>query len=54
MFTWILSKIIGSQNERELKKLQPIVDKISSLEPETQKLSDADLQYKTVEFRGPL
>lgn len=54
MFTWILSKIIGSQNERELKKLQPIVDKISSLEPETQKLSDADLQYKTVEFRGRL
>ncbi len=54
MFTWILSKIIGSQNERELKKLQPIVDKISLLEPEMQKLSDADLQYKTIEFRGRL
>ncbi|MBU4343445.1 MAG: preprotein translocase subunit SecA [Candidatus Omnitrophica bacterium] len=54
MFTWILNKIIGSQNERELKKLQPIADKISSLEPEMQKLSDADLREKTDEFRERL
>ncbi|EKE16260.1 MAG: hypothetical protein ACD_11C00024G0028 [uncultured bacterium] len=46
----IFSKIFGS-NEREIKKLQPIVDKINSLEDSMIKLSDEDLRGKTVEFR---
>ena len=42
MFNWILSKIIGTQNEREIKKLRPLVEKINSFEPEVQKLSNAE------------
>ncbi|MBU1146766.1 MAG: preprotein translocase subunit SecA [Candidatus Omnitrophica bacterium] len=51
MSNWILNKIIGSQNQREIKKLQPLVDKINLLEPEVRKLSDAELRQKTDEFR---
>ncbi len=54
MFTKVLAKIIGTKNERELKKLKPIVQKINSLEPEMQKLSDAELARKTVEFKEKL
>jgi preprotein translocase subunit SecA len=46
-----LTKIFGSKNERTLKEIQPIVDKINSFEPEIQKLSDAGLAAKTVEFK---
>ncbi len=48
----LLKKIVGSKNERELKRLQPIVDKINSLEAEIAALNDADLAGKTVEFRS--
>lgn len=54
MFAWILNKIIGTQNQRELRKLQPLVDKISSLEPEIQNLTDSELRNKTDEFRKRL
>ncbi|PIW68429.1 MAG: hypothetical protein COW10_02615, partial [Candidatus Omnitrophica bacterium CG12_big_fil_rev_8_21_14_0_65_42_8] len=54
MFGWILSKIIGTQNEREIKRLRPLVEKINSLEPEVQKLSDAQLREKTAQFRERL
>jgi len=54
MFTKVLAKIIGTKNERELKKLKPIVQKINALEPEIQKLSDAELARKTVEFKERL
>ncbi len=54
MFTRILSKIIGTKNERELKKLKPIVQKINALEPEFKKLSDQELARKTVEFKERL
>jgi preprotein translocase subunit SecA len=47
----LLHKIFGSKNERELKKLQPIVDRINSLEPEVRSLSDEGLQAKTGIFR---
>jgi preprotein translocase subunit SecA len=46
-----LTKIFGSKNERTLKEVQPIVNKINSFEPEIQKLSDAGLAAKTVEFK---
>src|SRR3989338_8648627 len=51
MFGWVLSKIIGTQNEREVRKLRPLVEKINSLESEVQKLSDAELRQKTEQFR---
>jgi preprotein translocase subunit SecA len=47
----ILTKIMGDPNERELKKLRPMVARINDLEPEIEKLSDEDLRGKTAEFR---
>ncbi len=54
MIGFILNKIIGSQNERALKRLWPIVEKINSLEPNISSLSDAELRKKTDEFRERL
>ncbi len=50
MLKW-LSSLIDS-NERELKRLQPLVDRINSLEPEFEKLCDAELRAKTDEFKA--
>ncbi|HUT86181.1 MAG TPA: DEAD/DEAH box helicase, partial [Elusimicrobiales bacterium] len=54
MFKHILEKLIGTKSERDLKKLQPIVDKINSLEPAFEKLSDEELKAKTAEFKARL
>src|SRR5687767_2553902 len=48
----ILAKVIGTQNERDLKKLRPFVAQINEKEPEIQALSDTQLRDKTVEFRA--
>jgi len=47
----ILAKVFGTKNEREVKRILPLVDQINALEPETQKLSDEQLRQKTAEFR---
>ncbi|MDY6854269.1 MAG: preprotein translocase subunit SecA [Thermodesulfobacteriota bacterium] len=47
----ILKKVIGSKNERELKKLQPLVAMINELEPEVKSLEDHRLKAKTSEFK---
>ena len=47
----MLAKIFGSKNQREIKKLSKVVDRINSLEPEIQALSDDELKAKTAEFR---
>jgi preprotein translocase subunit SecA len=47
----LLKKVVGSKNERELKRLQPLVDRINALEPQISALSDQALAGKTVEFR---
>jgi preprotein translocase subunit SecA len=47
----LLTKVFGSQNERELKRLQPIVDQINALEPATQALSDEELKAQTAVFK---
>jgi len=54
MLNAILSKIIGTRNERVLKRLSLVVDEINSLEEEVSKLSDDELMAKTDEFRGRL
>ncbi|MGP8051945.1 MAG: DEAD/DEAH box helicase, partial [Desulfobaccales bacterium] len=54
MIQFILKKIFGSQNERELKRLAPLVDAITALEPEYRSLSDADLAAKTPVFKERL
>jgi len=50
----ILEKIFGTYSSRELKKIEPIVDKIESLEPDMKKLSDEQLRGKTAEFKERL
>jgi len=50
----LLTKVFGSKNERELKQIQPLVDKINALEPEVQALQDEQLKARTAEFRQRL
>jgi preprotein translocase subunit SecA len=50
----VVRKIIGTQNDRELKSIYPIVAKINALEPSIKALSDAQLQAKTPEFKERL
>ncbi|NWG03511.1 MAG: preprotein translocase subunit SecA, partial [Syntrophaceae bacterium] len=47
----LIKKIVGSKNERELKRIQPLVEKINQLEATIHPLSDDQLQAKTSEFR---
>ena len=54
MIQKILSKIVGTKNERELKRLTPRVAQVSALEPAMRALSDAQLQAKTPEFKERL
>ena len=50
----LFDKIFGSYSDRELKRIYPIADRIEALEPEFQKLSDAELRAKTDEFKKRL
>ena len=46
-----MAKVFGTSNEREMKRLMPLVERINALEPETKQLSDEQLRAKTDEFR---
>ena len=50
----IFDKIFGTYSERELKKVEPIAKKVMDLEPEIEKLTDAELKAKTPEFKERL
>ena len=50
----ILSKVVGTHSEREVRRVLPIVDKIEKMEPELEKLSDEELKDKTREFKERL
>ena len=50
----MLKKLFKSHSEREVKRIIPIVDKIESLEPEFEALTDAELRGKTIEFKKRL
>src|SRR6266481_5744114 len=52
MLDTLLAKVVGTQNERELKRLRPFVAEINALEPSIQTLSDDELRTKTTEFRS--
>jgi preprotein translocase subunit SecA len=54
MFNAILTKIIGSQNERDLKKISPLVEAVNSHGEAYTRLSDAELKGKTPVFRTRL
>src|SRR5579872_1273517 len=53
-FQVALGKIIGTKNDRELKRLEAKIQEINALESEMQKLADADFPIKTAEFRRRL
>src|SRR5688572_3572543 len=50
----LFSKLFTGANDREVKKLNPVLDEVNDLEPEIEALSDTELQAKTDEFRGRL
>jgi len=54
MIGTVLKKVFGTANERELKRIQVLVDKINAFEPAISGLSDADLRAKTDEFKKRL
>ncbi|MBM3806720.1 MAG: preprotein translocase subunit SecA [Acidimicrobiia bacterium] len=54
MFGQLLTKIVGTQNDRELKRLRPRVAGINAFEPAIKGLSDDQLKGKTAEFRARL
>ena len=51
MFKHLIQKIVGTKNERELSRLRPRVQAINALEPEMQRLTDADFRARTGQFR---
>src|SRR5271169_3355113 len=46
-----MAKVFGTSNEREIKRIMPLVERINALEPETKQLTDEQLRAKTDEFR---
>lgn len=54
MYRWLIQKIFGTKNERDLKKLQPYVSAINELEPQIQNLDNNQLKQKTSEFKEKL
>ncbi|PYR29668.1 MAG: preprotein translocase subunit SecA [Acidobacteria bacterium] len=54
MLQTLLAKVVGTQNERDLKRLRPFVGEINALESSIQALSDEQLRAKTAEFRERL
>jgi preprotein translocase subunit SecA len=49
-----LAKIFGTRNEREVKRLRPLMERINALEAEVERLTDGELRAKTDEFRRRL
>src|SRR5437660_717333 len=54
MIDAVLAKIFGTQNERDIKAIRPLINAINALEPELQQLSDIDLAARTIGFKEKL
>ena len=54
MVGWILKKILGSKNQREIKRLTPTVHRINELDEQFKALSDDDLRAKTAAWKAEL
>src|SRR5262249_14686853 len=54
MVSWILKKILGSKNQREIRRLQPLVRRINGLDEQFKSLSDDDLRAKTATWKEEL
>lgn len=48
----LVKKVIGTKNDRELRRIAPVVEEIAGFEPRLEKLSDEELRAKTGEFKG--
>ena len=51
MFNKVVAAVFGTSNEREIKRILPLVEQINSLEPAMKQLTDEQLRAKTEEFR---
>jgi preprotein translocase subunit SecA len=54
MLKRLFEKIFGTQNERDLKKIRPLMEQVREIEPRIQVLTDAQLLQKTAEFKEKL
>jgi preprotein translocase subunit SecA len=54
MFNWIIKKIIGSKNQREVRRMLPLVAKINTIEQSLQSLPDEALREKTAAWKAEL
>src|SRR3954464_2072571 len=54
MVGWILKKVLGSKNQREIKRMMPIVRQINELDEQFKALSDEDLRAKTTQWKEEL
>ncbi|MBV8816623.1 MAG: preprotein translocase subunit SecA [Verrucomicrobia bacterium] len=54
MANWVLKTILGSKNQREVRRLRPIVVRINELEQQYEKLSDEELQAKSAAWKAEL
>ncbi len=54
MVGWILKKILGSKNQREIKRMMPTVRRINELDEQFKSLSDDELRAKTAEWKAEL
>jgi preprotein translocase subunit SecA len=54
MVNWILKKILGSKNQREIKRLRPIAQRINEFDEQFKSLSDDDLRAKTAAWKAEL
>ena len=50
----MFSKVFGTHSQREVKRIMPLVNKIESLRPEMQKLTDEELRDKTRQYKKRL
>ena len=54
MVSWILRKVLGSKNQREVKRIRPLVEKINRLDQEYEALSEEQLREKTAQWKRDL
>jgi preprotein translocase subunit SecA len=54
MVSWILKKILGSKNQREIRRMQPLVRRINALDEQFKSLSDDELRAKTTAWKAEL
>jgi preprotein translocase subunit SecA len=54
MVSWVLRKVIGSKNQREIRRIRPLVEKINRLEEQFRSLSDDQLREKTAQWKEEL